>query len=304
MKTVKTLGQLAEAIRSAGGRRRVAVVCPADTHTEYVVKRALHEHLADFLLVADRGRAALAYSIRESSPDHVCVLEADGPEEACTTGVSLVRGGEADVLMKGLVSTDTLLRAILDKRGGLLPAGGVLSHLSVAEIPQYKKLLFFSDVAVIPRPTLEQYRAFISADLDVYRSLGGSEPRIALIHCVEKVSEKFPFTLSYKRLMEESREGAFGDAVIDGPMDVKTACDPHSGQIKGIASAVAGEADILIFPNIEAGNVFYKTLTLFGEAVTAAMLTGTTAPVVVPSRADAGESKYYSLCLALSVVKH
>ena len=300
MKPVKTLGQLAEAIRSAGRRRRVAVVCPADPHTEYVVRRALHEGLADFLLIADEGRTSLAYDIATSSPGHASVTVVGSADEACTKGVGLVRGGEADVLMKGLVNTDNLLRAVLNKQTGLLPAGGVLSHLSVAELPHYKKLLLFTDVAVIPRPSLEQYRALIGAALDVHRRLGGTGAHVALIHCTEKVSEKFPHTLSYARLIEESRNGAFGDAVIDGPMDVKTACDAHSGEVKGISSPVAGDADILIFPNIESGNVFYKTLTLFGEAVTAAMLTGTTAPVVVPSRADSGESKYYSLCLALN----
>lgn len=181
---------------------------------------------------------------------------------------------------------------------GLLPFGGVLSHLAVAQIPLYNKLLFFSDAAVIPRPTLEQYRAMIKNDVEICRRFGRYEPRIALIHCSEKVNEKFPHTLSYVSLKEEAGKGLFGTVFMDGPMDAKTACDAHSGDIKGLSSPVIGNADLLIFPNIESGNTFYKTLSLFGDANMAGMLTGTIAPVVVPSRSDSGNSKYYSLALA------
>ena len=300
MKPVKTLSQLADKLQSDGTLRRVAVVCPADDHTGYVVRRALTEGLADFILVADKGRTDIALQIQETSPEHVQVCFTETPDEACALGVKLVRNGDADVLMKGLVSTDILLRAVLNKQSGLLPQGGVLSHLAVAEMPLYHKLLYMSDVAVIPRPMLDQYRSIIKADLAVADKLGCSQPRIALIHCVEKVSDKFPHTLSYRQLKQDAAEGMFGDVLIDGPMDMKTACDPHSGEVKGISSTVAGDADLVIFPNIEAGNVFYKTITLFSQAVTAAMLTGTIAPVVVPSRADSGQSKYFSLCLALN----
>lgn len=113
-----------------------------------------------------------------------------------------------------------------------------------------------------------------------------------------KVNEKFPHTLDYVQLKEEARAGKFGAAFIDGPMDAKTACDSHSGEIKGLSSPVVGNADIMIFPNIESGNTFYKTLSLFGDANMAGMLTGTVAPVVVPSRSDSGNSKFYSLALA------
>jgi phosphate butyryltransferase len=138
----------------------------------------------------------------------------------------------------------------------------------------------------------------IANDLALCRTLGCEEPRVALIHCTEKINEKFPHTLSYVELKKEAQEGRFGKVFIDGPMDAKTACDKHSGEIKGLSSPVVGNADILIFPNIESGNTFYKTLSLFGDANMAGMLTGTIAPVVVPSRSDSGNSKYYSLVLA------
>lgn len=304
MKTMKALSQLVDILRSRGVRKKIAVVCPNDPHTEYVILRSLREEIAEYALVADRANIGMALHIRSASPDFVRVYEASTPDEAASMAVQLVRTGEADVLMKGLINTDNLLRAVLNKERGLLPAGGILSHVSVAQIPLYHKLLVFSDAAVIPRPTLEQFRAMITSDVALCRKLGNEQPRVALVHCSEKVNEKFPHTLDYVRLKEEAALGAFGEVFIDGPMDAKTACDMHSGEIKGLSSPVVGNADILIFPNIEAGNTFYKTLSLFGDANMAGMLTGTTAPVIVPSRADSGNSKFYSLVLACLSAEH
>lgn len=298
MEPFRSLTQMVNSLRVRNYRRRVAVVCPNDPHTEYVIIRALREEIAEFLLVVDVGHQELARHMQCASPDFVHIYEAGSPDEAAALAVQLARTGVADILMKGLINTDNLLRAVLNKENGLLPPGGILSHVAMAQIPLYHKLLFFSDAAVIPRPTLDQYRAIIHNDVGLCRKLGCVEPRIALLHCSEKVSEKFPHTLSYMQLRDEASQGAFGPVFMDGPMDAKTACDAHSGEIKGLSSPVVGNADILIFPNIESGNVFYKTITLFGDADTAGMLTGTIAPVVVPSRSDSGNSKFFSLVLA------
>lgn len=301
MEQIQTLSALVNSLRSRGIRRKVAVVCPNDPHTEYVIIRSLREEIAEYLLVTDSAHMDVAWHLWSASPDYIRIYEASTPDDAAALAVQLVRTGEADILMKGLINTDNLLRAVLKKGTGLLPEGGVLSHVAVAQIPLYHKLLFFSDAAVIPRPTLEQYRAMIRNDILVCKAFGNDEPRVALIHCTEKTSEKFPHTLSYVKLKEEAGQGLFGRMFIDGPMDAKTACDKHSGDIKGLSSPVVGNADILIFPNIESGNTFYKTLSLFGDANIAGMLTGTVAPVVVPSRSDSGNSKYYSLALACLV---
>lgn len=298
MEPIQDFAALMSRLRSLKQRKRVAVVCPNDAHTEYVILRSLKEGFADFLLVADTPHLINAEYIHRQFPDRVKVYEASSPDKAAQEGVSLVREGHADVLMKGIINTDNLLRAVLDKEHGLLPKGNVLSHVTVAQIPLYNKLLFFSDAAVIPRPKLEQFDAMIRYDVAVCRRMGIDTPRVALIHCTEKVNEKFPHTLDYVTLKERAGAGTYGEMFVDGPMDVKTACDSHSGEVKGISSPVVGHADVLIFPNIESGNTFYKTVSLFGDANMAGMLMGTTAPVVVPSRADSGNSKFYSLALA------
>ena len=298
MEPIQDFSSLVSRLRAMKERKRVVVVCPNDPHTEYVIIRSLREGFADFLLVADTPHLLNAEYIRHQYPDHVKVFEASSPDVAAQEGVLLVREGHADVLMKGIINTDNLLRAVLNKEHGLLPKGNVLSHITVAEIPTYNKLLFFSDAAVIPNPTLAHFDAMIRYNIEVCRRMGIDSPRVALVHCTEKVNEKFPFTLDYVTLKERAEAGEYGTMFLDGPMDVKTACDSHSGEVKGIISPVVGHADMVLFPNIISANTFYKTLSLFGDANMAGMLQGTMAPVVVPSRADSGNSKFYSLALA------
>lgn len=290
---------LPQRLRSMAKCVTVAVACPADAHTEEVIERSISEEFAKFILVTVEQNAAVAERLHAKYPDRTAIILATDVDDASRKAVAEVRQGRAQVLMKGTVNTDNLLRAVLNKECGLLEKGHVLTHIAVAEIPGLQRLLFFTDAAVIPYPTTEQFHAQLGYIADTYRSVTGNDcPRVALTHCTEKVSEKFPLTLSYEELKKEAREGAFGSIEVDGPMDVKTACDAESGAIKGIASPVVGNADILIFPDIEAGNTFYKAITLFAKATVAGMLAGTTAPVVVTSRADTVESKFYSLATA------
>jgi phosphate butyryltransferase len=226
-------------------------------------------------------------------------VDGDSPEECARRAVAMCKSGEANILMKGLINTDVLLRAILDKENGIIRPGHVLTHVAMAEIPKYEKLLFFTDAAVIPVPTPTQRRQQIHYMNYVCHALGIEEPRISLIHCAEKVSAKaFPYTADYLDIIAEAQTGQFGRCIIDGPLDLKTSLDAVSLHEKGIHSVIDGQADALIFPDIVAGNVFYKTLTLFAYAKTAGVLQGTQCPCVVSSRADSPESKYYSLALA------
>lgn len=296
-----TFDQLIARLHDQQTRRRIAVACPHDEHTCHVIQRSLHEGIADFALVVNEANTPKAEEIRQQFPDRVTLHKAEDTVDAAQQAVALVHNGQADVLMKGTLNTDVLLRAVLNKQEGLLPQGNVLSHVTVAQLPAYHKLLLFSDAAVLPRPRVSHFEAMLKYNIEVCNRLGISEPQVALIHCTEKINGKFPHTLGYVILKERARKGLYGRVQIDGPMDAKTACDPHSGQVKGIESSVVGNADMLIFPNIESSNTFYKAISLFGQACMAGMLTGTTAPVVLPSRADSDDSKYYSLVLACTM---
>lgn len=298
MEPIKNFSQLTDHLKSLNSKKRVAVICPDDDATQYAVERALNEGFASFVMIgsAERNREFAAKFAAEGLLE---VVDIDSPVEAAKKAVELAREGKVDVIMKGIVNTDDLLRAILNKETGILPQGQLLTHLTAAQIPDYHKLLFFSDVAVIPYPTLEQRVDILKLDLDVIRRFGIEQPKVALIHFTEKVNPKFPNSVDYQTIVAMAAKGEFGNAVVDGPMDAKTACDRHSAEVKHIASAVSGDADLVHFPNIESGNTFYKTLSLFGHADMAGTLLGPKVPVMLPSRSDSGASKYYSLCLAV-----
>ena len=258
MQSIRTLNDMIVFLQERGDRKRVAVVCANDASTRYAVEKGKEMGFIEPIYV-------------------------DGD----------------DILMKGLINTDVILRAILDKEKGILRPGHVLTHVAMAEIPKYEKLLFFTDAAVIPVPTTAQRRQQIHYMNYVCHALGIEEPRISLIHCAEKVSAKaFPYTTDYLDIIAEAQTGKFGRCIIDGPLDLKTSLDSVSLREKGIKSVIDGQADALIFPDIVAGNVFYKTITLFGYAKTAGVLQGTQCCCVLPSRADSPDSKYYSLALA------
>ncbi len=301
MEPIRSFDELIARVKAFGKRRRVAVVCPHDSHTESVIMRALNEKLADFLLITDNPNERAVRNICGTHPEGTTLYVAEDADKAALKAVTLAAEGKADVLMKGRLNTDNFLHAVLNKEHGLLETGRVLSHITLTESRKYGKLLAFSDVAVIPRPTLEQYDAIVGYTVDVCHKLGITSPKVALLHCTEKVSEKFPHTLSYVELKKRAAEGRWGNVFVDGPMDIKTACDAESGVIKGMSSPVVGNADVLIFPNIESGNIYYKTMTFFAETEIAAILCGTSVPVVVTSRADSSQSKYNSLALACFV---
>lgn len=277
----KTFDELQERLLQCGKHFRIAAVCVYDEATKSALTHCEQLGLADTIYV-----------------------DGDTPEEAAAQGVAMVRSGEADILMKGLIGTDRLLRAVLDKEHGLLPKGRILTHLALAEIPAYRKMLFFTDAAVIPYPTHEQRIEQVRYAVDVCHAMGIAQPRVALIHCSEKPGKAFPFVDGYKDIRQMGCDGLFGDCLIDGPLDVKTACSLHALQAKGIDSPLMGDSDVLILPDIEAGNAFYKSMTLFAGARTAGMLCGTSRPVVVPSRGDSAEAKFHSVLLAISSIHH
>ena len=226
-------------------------------------------------------------------------LKATDEVDAAAKAVQLVHEGMVDVIMKGLLNTDDLLRAVLNKQTGILQEGRIVTHLTCAELPEYDKMLFMTDVAVIPKPTEEQRKQQLKYLLRLCRSFGIKEPGVALVNCSEKVDEKhFPHTAEYKRLIQEAEKGKYGECIVDGPLDLKTSLSGKALRKKGLHSPLRGHADALIFPDIQSGNVFYKTITLFCRATTAAVLAGPDVPVVLTSRADDADSKFYSLALA------
>lgn len=279
MGTIKSFDDMFQRVAQARKPLRIAAVNPTDKATAEALDLIEQNRLAEVLRIVD-----------------------ELPERAAEKAVALVRRGDANVLMKGHLGTDILLRAILNKVAGLLKEGRVLTHLSVAEIPTYPKLLFFTDAAVIPYPSQKQRTAQVLYAAEVCHRMGILSPRIALIHCAEHGGRHFPFVDGYTDIKRMAAEGTFGRCIVDGPIDVKSACSLEALHAKGILSPIEGEADVLVMPDIEAGNAFYKAMTLFAGARTAGMLYGAQCPVVVPSRGDNAEAKFHSILFALSAL--
>ncbi|HPF34221.1 MAG TPA: phosphate acyltransferase [Candidatus Krumholzibacteria bacterium] len=299
MTPITTLDGLLDSLRHAPSRT-VAVAAGEDPNSIQAAARAVAEDIAKVTLVGDRARILELCAEHGLDAGAFAIVHEPDMAQAARTARDLVRTGEAEVLMKGLVSTADYMRAILDKEQGLMPAGGVLSHVTVLELPAYRerhgKLLFVGDVAIIPKPDLETKRRILRYCVDAAHSFGIVKPRAALIAASEKVSPKMEATVEARAIRDESGD-AFADAIVDGPLALDVALSPEACAIKGLDSPVGGAADVLVFPNIESGNVFYKAGTLLSGGRLAAAVVGTTAPCVLTSRADSEESKLLSIAL-------
>ena len=217
--------------------------------------------------------------------------------------VELINKGEADVLMKGLLSTDKYMRAILDKEKGLLPPKAILSHVTILEVPSYHKLLTVSDVAIIPAPDLQQKIAITNYVIDVAHTLGIDYPKVALIAATEQMSAGMQACVDAAIISKMADRKQIKNAIVDGPLALDVAIDKESAQIKKLESPVAGDADCLVFPNLESANVFFKTCTKFLHAELAAVVVGAKAPAVLTSRGDSSKTKTYSIALACLLAK-
>ena len=224
--------------------------------------------------------------------------------QAVAQAVQMIREGQGDFLMKGLCSTDKFLRAILNKETGLLPPKGTLTHCTTLEIPSYHKLLFVGDVAVIPAPDIKQKQIIMECLVKTAKAVGVETPKVALIAATEQVLASQPATIDAALLAKMADRGQIKGCIADGPLALDVAIDQESVEIKGLVSPVAGDADCLLFPNIESGNVFYKANSKLVSGVRqAGILVGAKVPCVLSSRADSIDTKLNSIAIAAMSVK-
>ncbi len=216
----------------------------------------------------------------------------------------MINKGEGDILMKGLLSTDKYMRAILNKETGLMPGPkAVLSHVSVFEIPLYHKLLVAGDVAIIPAPDLNQKIAICNYLIKVAKSLQIETPKVAVLAATEQMLPGMQACVDAAIIAKMSERGQIKGALVDGPLALDVAINKECAQTKKLTSPVAGDADCIVFPNIESGNVFYKSITKFGNGNLGAMVMGAKVPCVLTSRGDSAKSKMYSIALAALAAK-
>lgn len=294
---ITKLEQLIPAVQQRGKRRLVAAYAE-DAHTLQAIDNAMRLGLVDATLVGNRSNITRVaeqegidltnFIIQEEQSDVACVARA----------VQMIHDGQADILMKGLVSTDKYMRGILNKENGLVPPKATLSHVCVLEVPAYHKLLIITDVAVLVLPDLQQKIQLTHYVRDTALSLGVECPKIAILSATEQMLHHIPSCYDASIIAKMWERGQITDCAIDGPLSFDAAIDMESVKIKKLVSPVAGDADCLIFPSLEAGNIFFKGATKFMGAKMAGMVVGASVPCVLTSRGDSEESKLYSIALA------
>ena len=282
----------------ARGKKKMIVAYGQDTHSIGATDMAIKAGLVDVTLVGDPEEIKKSCEAEGVDIHQYTIIAESDEVKAVEIAVKAVHNGEYDVLMKGVVPTDKYMRGILNKEWGLLPAGTTLSHITVLQIPAYHKLLIVSDVAVLPLPSLEQKNQIAKYLVQTANTLGIEEPKVALLAPSEQLLPKVVSSVEAAALSEMGQNGELAKALFQGPLALDVAIDPESVKIKKLTGPVAGDADCLLFPNIESGNVFFKACTKFGGAELAAMVAGPTAPCVLTSRGDTALTKKYSIALA------
>ncbi len=297
MEPIRSFAQLAENLRGTPPKT-IAVALAEDPHTIGAVVRSAEKGFARFILTGNRNRIRELLSQHNASPSDFVIQEMDIESEAIKWCVDAVNHNQADILMKGLVNTDNFLRAVLNKDQGLMIDGAVMSYVAALEIPNYHKLLFVTDTAVIPFPDLSQKIAMLNYAVEMCHRFGIEEPRVALISATEKAGLNPPSAADYAIICKMADRGQIKGCIVDGPLDIFLATDPESLAIKKVNTPIQGDADVLLFPSIESCNAFYKGLVRFAGAELAGLIQGTRKPVIVMSRSESEQSKFNCIALA------
>jgi len=300
MPEIKSFDHLLNLVKEKPSKR-VVVVMGEDPNTIGAAIRAAKDNIAEMILVGHPEKIADLLKEKGAASDIARIVPAMSEKEAAGKAVSMIRANDADILMKGLVGTGNYMKAILHKEQGLLTKGNILSHVTVLDVPTYDKLLFVSDVAIIPAPDLGQKQKMIDYTVAIAHKFGIDVPKVAVLTANEKVSDRMPATMEAAILSKMNDRKQIKGCVVDGPLALDVAISSEACAIKGLKSPVQGYADILIFPDIEAGNIFYKGATILAKARLAAIVTGANAPCILTSRADSDESKFLSIVLASQV---
>lgn len=278
--------------------QRVAVAVAEDAEVLAAVKDAKALGIADFTLVGDKKKIVNISEEVGLDLGGIEVVDAANPVEACRTAVQLVSSGQAQLVMKGLVGTAVILRAVLDKEIGLR-TGNLLSHVAILEAVGYDRLILMTDGGMNIAPDLQQKAQIVQNAVEVACSLGFENPKVAPLAALELVNPDMPATVDAALLAKMAERGQIKNCIIDGPLALDNAISKEAAKHKGIVSAVAGEADILLVPYIEVGNVLYKSMVYFAGAQAAGVIAGARAPIVLTSRADSHQTKVNSIAAAV-----
>jgi len=294
---IQKLDQMFDALK--GKDKKVLIAAFAnDHHTIGAVNQAVDMGIIDAILVGDIPIMKQVCESEGIDADKFSMVQEADSQKAAFKACEIINKGQGDLIMKGLVSTDQYMRAILNKEIGLMMPKAILSHVTVMETPNYHKLLIVGDVAIIPAPELKEKIAISNYLIKTAHSLGIEKPKLAVLAASEQVSDKMQASIDGALMSKMAERGQIKGAYVDGPLSLDLAIDKESAEIKGVGGEVAGDADCILFPNIESGNVFYKANTKLAKGEQGAIVAGAKVPAVLSSRGDTVQTKLYSIALA------
>lgn len=277
--------------------KKLAVAAAADIHVLEAVSRAWEEKIIIPYLIGDKSEIVRRLNdLCVTLPSDAIIHEPD-PVCAARKAVKLVREGEAEILMKGLINTSELLREVLNHETGLKHET-IISHISINQIPTYHKLLIVTDAGIVIRPSLEEKAAIVRNAVNALRAVGYEKPKVAVLAALEKVNVKMPETVDAAALKEMNRKGELKGCCVEGPISLDLAIDAESAKIKGFDSPVVGDPDIVVVPDIACGNILNKSLRLLAGSKQVGMVMGAQVPIALTSRGASAESKYLSIAAA------
>ncbi|NME66479.1 bifunctional enoyl-CoA hydratase/phosphate acetyltransferase [Flammeovirga aprica] len=300
---LKSISELVDILNAQTAKRRLVLCAAADDNALDAVHRAYKANIIEPVLVGNKHDIKkVCKDLDISFGDEVQVFHAIEVKEMVKIAVSLIHDGKADFLMKGHLATAELMRGVLNKEWGLKKSR-VISHLALFDLPAYHKPLALTDVAMNIAPDLDTKIGILNNAIDFLQKIGIKKPKVAALAAVEMVNEKMPATLDAALLTIMANRGQIRNCEIDGPLAFDNAISQESSSHKGIKGAVAGDADLLLVPDIEAGNVLYKAFVFFASAKVASIILGAKAPIVLTSRADSMETKLNSIRLAAASIE-
>jgi len=276
----------------------LVVAAAHDGHTLEAVFAAAKVLPMQYILVGDRRKILEISSQLGVGPADDVIVDCEDKTGCARAAVNLIREGRGNVLMKGLIETGTLLKAVLDRDTGIRDSG-VMSHLAMMEVPAYHKLVAITDGGIVTNPLLPQKVEIVRNAVAFLDRIGLRKPKIAALCAIETVSERMPETLDAAELQGMCERGELGDCLLEGPVSFDIAIEPEAARVKGSKSRITGETDVLLVPNIAAGNVLVKGLTSWGRAKMAGCVIGAKAPIVLVSRGSSAEEKFLSILLCL-----
>lgn len=297
----KNFEQLVKAVQKNDTKKRVVLAAAHDEHALEAVVMADKDNIAEPVLVGNESEILSILQKLKVEPDKYTIINTNSDSEAAKKSVELIRNGQGDFLMKGKLQTADLLREVVNKETGLY-IGRPMSHLAIQEIPNYHKLLGVTDGGMMLYPNLEEKASIVRNAVDFYASMGYDKPKVGILAAVEVVNPKMQETVDASELKEMNQRGEIENCLIEGPISYDLAMNKESAEIKGYHSPVAGDPDILVVPNITAGNILGKTLIYSANAKMAGIIIGAKVPIVLTSRGASTEEKYLSLAIAASAV--